>query len=436
MVYTNTRTKVMCWIGRNLKDNRFVPIIMFCLAFLIFFLRRPDILTNPNLWAEDGVFWLQDAYNNGFLKSMLAPENGYFQTISRLVFGVSSLFPLAWAPLFANTIGLIIRSSLVTYIFSKRIDFINPRVKILFAAYILFMPGLVEVHANITNTHWYLSLYMVLIILSRPALNKAQKLHDYLITTVAALSGPFVILAAPIVLFKVYSKGGTLYLGLSKIKTYLLKNKLLLTVLVLALLQLVTVVITAKSSRSSAPLGFSFDLLHQILTNRIFLGSILPMKYVLKLTSNNYASYLLCFTGLTTVAFTLFKSNWQTRLMILFVAGILALSLIKPMITSQGDQWPLLPYTAGDRYFVIPNIIFFYCFSFTILKLLKGRFLSLLIVPGLSVCILLLMQQFRMPPLLDTGYESNIAKFNSLKKGESIPIPINPEGFSMELIKK
>lgn len=95
MVYTNTYTRKMYWLSRIIKDSRLVSIVIFCLAFLIFSLRRPDILTNPNLWAEDGVFWLQDAYNNGFLKSMLNPENGYFQTISRLVFGVSSLFPLA-----------------------------------------------------------------------------------------------------------------------------------------------------------------------------------------------------------------------------------------------------------------------------------------------------------------------------------------------------
>ena len=298
------------------------------------------------------------------------------------------------------------------------------------------MPGLAEVHANITNTHWYMSLYMILIILSKPAVNKAGKLHDYLIIIISALSGPFVILTIPIVLFKIWPKKVTMHLGLNKFKTYLLKNKLFFIILVLALLQLATVVITTESSRSNAPLGFSFDLLHQIVTNRVFLGSIITIRYVLKLTSNNYASYVLCFTGLATITFALFKSNWQTRLMILFAAGILALSLIKPMVTSQGDQWPLLPYTAGDRYFVIPNIIFFYCFSFTMLNLLKGKFLYLLVAPIFSACIFFMVQQFRMPPLIDTGYKSSVNSFNSLEKGRSIHIPINPEGFSMELIKK
>ncbi|WP_240725975.1 hypothetical protein [Escherichia sp. E4208] len=41
-------------------------ILIFILAFILIWLRRIDILTNAQFWAEDAVFWYKDAYEQGF----------------------------------------------------------------------------------------------------------------------------------------------------------------------------------------------------------------------------------------------------------------------------------------------------------------------------------------------------------------------------------
>ena len=73
-------------------------------------MRRPDALLNAQFWAEDGAFWYADAYNAGPWISLFQPENGYFQTISRLVAGISLLFPLRDAPLFFNVAAITIQA--------------------------------------------------------------------------------------------------------------------------------------------------------------------------------------------------------------------------------------------------------------------------------------------------------------------------------------
>ena len=38
---------------------------MFLLGVLLVILRRPDAVTYPQFWAEDGSSWFADAYNSG-----------------------------------------------------------------------------------------------------------------------------------------------------------------------------------------------------------------------------------------------------------------------------------------------------------------------------------------------------------------------------------
>ena len=118
-------------VNFSTKPER-LAFYFFCFIslFVVITLRRPDIIMNAQPWAEDGRVWIQNIYNDGFWNSFYSPQNGYYQTISRIAFGIGLLFGLSKAALIANTIAISIRCFFVLYILSSRMSFIDIRLRI------------------------------------------------------------------------------------------------------------------------------------------------------------------------------------------------------------------------------------------------------------------------------------------------------------------
>lgn len=128
---------------------------LMALAFILLILRRPDIVTHAQPWAEDGKIWMAGIYNDGFWASLFLPQNGYYQTISRLSYGVSLAFGLEHAALGANIIALLIRCCFVGFVLSSRMSFIPVAYRLVATAYFILMPNQSEGSVNITNLRWY-----------------------------------------------------------------------------------------------------------------------------------------------------------------------------------------------------------------------------------------------------------------------------------------
>ena len=69
---------------------RATPWLVLLAGAAILALRRPDQITNPQLWAEDGIFFFQ-AREMG-LRALLTELAGYSQLAPRLI---AALFPAA-----------------------------------------------------------------------------------------------------------------------------------------------------------------------------------------------------------------------------------------------------------------------------------------------------------------------------------------------------
>ena len=118
--------------------------------------RRLDLLANAMFWAQDGSVYFANAYNDGWLAPLFRPYGGYLQLVPRLVADIATLPPLRFAPLLIVWVALLIRAAIPAFIFSSRFNWIDWRGKIAIVAFFLLMPNLAEVHANLTNTQWYL----------------------------------------------------------------------------------------------------------------------------------------------------------------------------------------------------------------------------------------------------------------------------------------
>jgi len=82
--------------------------------------RRPDALTRPQFWAEDGAVWYAQAYNDGAWSALLHPWTGYVQTFSRLTAAVSLSVPLVDAPLVFAVAALVAQAVPPLFLLSSR----------------------------------------------------------------------------------------------------------------------------------------------------------------------------------------------------------------------------------------------------------------------------------------------------------------------------
>ena len=119
----------------------FGAILLFICVFIIIVLRRPDIILNAQPWAEDGTLWMANIYNDSLLTSLISSENGYFQTISRLAYGIGLFFGINNAALISNIIAISIRCFFVLFLLSDRMRLIDIFYRIAVVIYFIFMPN-------------------------------------------------------------------------------------------------------------------------------------------------------------------------------------------------------------------------------------------------------------------------------------------------------
>ncbi|WP_210081859.1 glucosyl transferase [Pantoea endophytica] len=407
-----------------------ISIIGFmALAFVILVLRRPDIITNAQPWAEDGRVWMAGIYNHGFWHSLILPQNGYYQTISRLTYGISLQFGLVHAALVSNIIAILIRCFLVGFIISERMNFLELKYRLIIAFYIILMPNIAEGFVNITNVHWYLSIYLLAVVLADEAGTVSQKTHDYLVVIISGLSGPFVVFIAPCLFIKrIYLRGGFV----NAIKGI---NFFDFLMAVCCIIQITAILTTSGANRPDSSLGYSFQLLANIVVERIVYGSFLPFEFAQKIAAHGHVN-LAIFSGLCiALLFGFMKYDWRIKSLILFPVLMIGFALARPVIALDQPQWPLIFTTeSGERYFYVTNIALA-----SLVIVLISRIQNLRITV-LSVCVIIFLifapKHFRLPKLPESGYAQDARDFDSKSKGDIVEIRILPPGWTMTLLKK
>src|SRR5437773_5713484 len=161
--------------------------------------RRPDAVSNPQFWAEDGKFWFADAYNTGGVGPFLQPYYGYLHLVPRLTALVSQALLLRRGPLLFNLVAIVIEILPVQLLVSSRPSGLGGvSTRMLLAFLCLSLPHTSETHSNITNAQWYLALLAFLVLVSAPARTWGWRSFDILAVVSSSLSGPFAFMLAPV----------------------------------------------------------------------------------------------------------------------------------------------------------------------------------------------------------------------------------------------
>jgi len=407
-------------------------ILILAAAFLVLFLRRPDAILHPQFWAEDGRIWFADAYNFGGFKSLFLSQAGYFHALPRITALISLPFPISKSPLVFNVIALLVQILPVLLIFSGRLNKIIPQfsTRVLLALLYVLLPNTAEVHGNISNAIWFLSLAAFLVLVAEESGRKFWNYFDNIILVLAGLSGPFSIFLSPVAFLLWYRE----------------RNKRNLRNLVLiastAALQLLGIFFLNNGGRARIfPEDLTAKLIFAILGRQVIWGSLIGVNgYSWVLHTIPWYFWFFAITtslALLPVIYAIIRSPLQLKLFLLFGGLVFAASLLSPTVHSNGYA-PLKHLSlsdAGMRYWLIPMCVFLATLVWNLGKT-RPRFIKVLSGIFLATIIFGAIVDFKHPRFIDYQFSDQIQKFRRLPVGQQITIRINPRGWDLVLIKK
>ncbi len=380
---------------------------VFITSFLVLFSRRPDVILNPQFYAEDGARWYADAYQMGW-HCLLVPDSGYLQTVSRFIGFLAMLFPFVLAPLVMNLFALTAQILPVNFFLSSRFAGISFYTRLAGSLLYLAIPNSIEVHANTTNIQWHLALLAFLVLVAEPARSRTGLALDLLVLALLSLDSPLTFVLTPIA-------AAFLFLALS-------------------------------SSRVPVQNGANLIRLAGILGGQIFLSAELGVRSVARLYffgDRHTLLYLECVAMILGFAVCLYcfrHASIELRLFLLFAAGILMMALSRPIAGPDLSfpQWEYLQLPGrSSRYYFFP-ILAFYAALIWIASAGGSRLRS---VPRyLALALLLLVpvgayRDWRYPAFTDFHFQTYAAAFERAPSGSRIIIPLNPQGWEMRLVK-
>lgn len=397
--------------------------LSFLLALLLTFLRGPSLFTHPQFWAEDGSVWYAQAYNLGWLHSLGIPDGGYLNTLQRLAAGLALLVPFRWAPLPMAFVGLLCQALPVPILLSARCRNWGPLpLRIAFAAVYIAMPNAREVHVLCTNSHWHYALAEVLLAFAAAPRSILGKIGDIFFFALGSICGPFGLLLIPFV-FAFW---------------WIRRQRWTLVILALlssgALVQLYFLR-HVQEARYYRALGASLSMFIRIVGGNVFLGALrgstpYGLRYPL------IACLLSLIVAIVVILYCARSAPVEIRLFFIYCFVILAAGLKSPLVPLHLTQprWSeLIQYPS--RYWFYPVLAYLFsilwCLAYARSRVMRitAICLALVLVQGI-------FRDWRIPPLADSHFAEHAAAFERAAPGTHVIIPVNPDPWTMEVIKK
>lgn len=182
--------------GRNADastDLRPAAAVMFALCAAVLMLKSPDAYGNPQFWAEDGAVFFQQQ-PAGAAPVWLQPYAGYLHVLPRLVAWLATFVPLALVPTVYAYASLAINAACVASLVQRLLP---AKLALAALAGVLLVPTNGEVFGTLTNSQWFLQLFLLAwCFLPGGPKHAVPRMALALAVLMAALTGPFSLLLA------------------------------------------------------------------------------------------------------------------------------------------------------------------------------------------------------------------------------------------------
>jgi hypothetical protein len=415
--------RLVAWAG----TSAFLPPMLI----LLLAVRDSQNLLRAEFYAEDGLVWYAQAYEQG-LASLLIPVGGYLNTVQRLVALAAQPLPLAWAPTLFNLFAWLVQAGLVLFLVSARMEQAWPQrgARVLFAGLFALMPAAQETFGILTNVQWYLALFAFLILASTPPRGAAGALLDAAVLVLGGLSGPFCLFLLPLA-----------WQQWRDARDRTRRTRFAL-ILLAALLQAACVVLAGRNQQGW-PLGAAAALFFKIVA-LIPLQAEFGLRVVSHLVQWPQWQVPLVTTAIGLWALAMFAAGWIAgprllRQFLLFCLLMFAAALYKPAINETLEQWPLIADRppAGGRYFLFPLLAWWgvlFCLAAQASASIKRPALLLLS----ATCLIAIPLDWpRWHPDLADEFQARARAFGQAPAGARLEVQTKPYWTPpMRLIKK
>jgi hypothetical protein len=160
------------------------------------------------LFAEDGTYYLTDAWNRTFFDAVLRPPQGYFVIVPRLLTEVASVVPLQWGPAVLTAEAAIVTALMAIAVYvASGAHLHHPLARLVAAAPILAVPVGESDGATAANnvaTLQFAALYLTLWMLLWVPTRRRVQLTAVLIVLGVAISTFLSVLLLPFALLRLY----------------------------------------------------------------------------------------------------------------------------------------------------------------------------------------------------------------------------------------
>ena len=400
-------------------------LLLLLAALALLFTRRPDAFTNPQFWAEDGAVWYADAFRMGPWRPLAIPNAGYLQTSSRLGAALTLLAPARWAPAVMNAIALLIQVLPVGLLASRRFADVPLRARLAAGAVYLALPNSWEVHANLTNSQWRVGLILVLLLAGSRPRTVAGRAFEAAIAFVAALSGPFGILALPVVLLRWLQtrERGFLPIAAATVAGSLLQ---------------VVVLWTHRAARIGGPLAASLEDGIRIVGGQVALGALVGEHWLRRIVEQPWGLVLCAVaTALFLVVAFEIAAGAPRALQALGVwaGSILVAGMLWPVGNGPLPAWPFLARPGNNgRYWFAPMLVFLAGLAWLALRG-RGRMLRAVAAIALVLLPIGVVSDWRYEPYADLDWRRHAVQVEGAPPGTELRVPINPSGVTMRLVR-
>jgi hypothetical protein len=173
------------------------------LLVAIIAVRRPDVLTNPQFFGEDGMLFFPQNILLGFPRALVEPYRGFPYLAQRLIALVGGLVPTLYAPrVYASAAALATSLGLAAFSLpSFRHLVASERLRVAFGVAVLTLP--IEVRgeqtlATPTNLGWFVAVWLFLSAVMRLPNRPWRAAGVAMTAAVGALSTPLAAIVAPL----------------------------------------------------------------------------------------------------------------------------------------------------------------------------------------------------------------------------------------------
>jgi len=427
------------------------PILLlaaYALAIVVAVLRRPDFVLNAQFWAEDGPVWFAQAHALGGLGALPLPYAGYYHLFPRLAGALGAAAGVRYAPLTMNALSVLAYAVPVPLALMLARSRRQGWFLLFCAALYLFLPYSRETHFSATTAIWPLALSLFLLAM-HPDDRRQAAGRDWLRLVGLAfcgLSGPFAVFLLPAIALRTVWPGGDApaprpWPSWSSwpARPSWPSWPSWLSVAVLGACAAAQLTLLASGMRNASALGgVPAEVLMRIVGRQIVAGGLLgeDAVHVLSEGDNDLVYALLALLYAFVVVRGAVLGDGRLRAFLLYAHLILAAGILFAPASEGGDILvELLSPQNGQRYWLLSTLGFLVSAAWIVASS-RVAYERIALAALLPAFLIGSARDFAIPPLADLRYGAYADWYCALPLGEPIEVPVNPEGWQVDLVRK